>query len=146
MMADAVKKGDKVKVHYTGTLDNGDKFDSSEGRDPLEFVSGTGQIIKGFDNAVIGMKKGEEKEITIPPQEAYGERREELKQEVEKSKFPPEMKIEKGATIGMRGPQGQVIPLQVVDVKGDKVVLDLNHPLAGKTLHFKIKVVDFEAA
>jgi len=134
-----MKHGDKVKLHYTGTLDDGSIFDSSEGKEPLEFTIGENQVIKGFEDGVKDMKLNEDKTITIKAKDAYGEKQEELIRSVPKEKFPPE--IEAGARIILKSPQGQQVHAMVSEVKEDSVVLDLNHPLAGKELTFKIKVV-----
>ncbi len=138
-----VKEKDKVFVEYEGKLDSGDVFDSSaaHGGKPLEFIAGAGMMIKGFDKAVIGMEKGEEKEITIKPEEAYGEPNPQYIQKVPKDKFPEEIK--EGMQIGIQTPQGQ-IPAVINKIEEDSVELDLNHPLAGKTLNFKIKLVDIQ--
>lgn len=137
-----VKKGNKIKIHYTGKLDDGQVFDSSEGRDPLEFEAGSGKVIKGFDEAVMGMKKDEEKEVKLKPEDAYGQRNEELKQKIPKEKINIEEEIKLGMTLAVTAPDGQQFPVQVVDVEDENIVVDLNHPLAGKNLNFKIKVVD----
>lgn len=139
-----VKKGSKVKIHYTGTLDNGQVFDSSEGREPLEFEAGTGKVIKGFDSAVMGMKKDEEKEVKLKPEDAYGERNDELKQKIPKEKINLPGEIKPGMTLAVTAPDGQQFPVQVLGVEDDNVVIDLNHPLAGQNLNFKIKVVDVQ--
>ncbi|HLC59805.1 MAG TPA: peptidylprolyl isomerase [Candidatus Nanoarchaeia archaeon] len=136
-----MKHGDKVKVHYTGTLDDGTVFDSSEGKEPLEFTIGEGGIIKGFEEGVKDMKLDEEKTIKIKPEDAYGEAQKELMLEFPRDKFPAEMNIEKGGRLILKGPDGQNLPAVVSDVKNDVVVIDLNHPLAGKELTFKIKVI-----
>ena len=135
------KENDKVKVHYKGTLSNGEVFDSSEGREPLEFTLGAGQMIPGFDKGVHGMEVEETKTITIPAADAYGEPREELKQEVQKSQLPPEIKPEVGLKLVTQAPNGQQIPLVVTEVKEDSIVVDSNHPLAGKDLTFEITLV-----
>ena len=138
-----VKNGSTVKVHYTGTLDDGKVFDSSEGRDPLEFTVGEGKIIKGFDNAVLGMDVGEEKDVKINPEEAYGSREEKLVQEIPKQAFGENTdKLVPGAMLGLKDPNGNVLNAVVAKVDAEKVTLDLNHPLAGKALNFKIKVVE----
>jgi peptidylprolyl isomerase len=142
----AVEKGNKVKVDYEGKLDNGDVFDSSthgEHTHPLEFEVGEGKVIKGFDDAVMGMNVGEEKEFKIAPENAYGERNEELKREVPKEslKLGEGQKVEKDMTLAMQTPQGP-FPVKVLDVKEKTIVLDMNHPLAGENLNFKIKVVE----
>ncbi|MCA9477812.1 MAG: peptidylprolyl isomerase [Simkania sp.] len=134
-----VKKGHYVKVHYTGSLDDGSTFDSSKGRDPLEVLAGEGMLIKGFDDALLTMKAGEEKKITINAEEAYGPRREDMVRPVPRKEFG-DMELTEGMTIGIRAPTGQVFPVTVVEIKDDDVVIDGNHPLAGKTLHFDIKV------
>jgi FKBP-type peptidyl-prolyl cis-trans isomerase 2 len=135
------KANDKVKVHYKGTLSNGEVFDSSEGREPLEFTLGTGQVIPGFDNGVIGMQVEESKTINIPCNEAYGDIREELKQEVPKSQLPPEIKPEVGLQLTSNTPDGQQIPLIITEVKEEAIVVDANHPLAGKDLTFEVTLV-----
>lgn len=135
------KANDKVKVHYKGTLSNGEVFDSSEGREPLEFTLGTGQVIPGFDNGVVGMQVDESKTINIPCAEAYGEVRPELVQEVPKSQLPEEIKPEVGLQLMSQTPEGQQIPLVVTEVKEDVIVVDANHPLAGKDLTFEITLV-----
>lgn len=139
-----VKEGSKVKIHYTGKLDNGQIFDSSEGREPLEFEAGSGKVIKGFDNAVMGMKVDEEKEVQLTPEESYGERNEELKQKIPKEKINIPGEIKPGMTLAVKAPDGQQFPVQVADVEDENIVIDMNHPLAGKNLHFKIKVVDIQ--
>ncbi|MAG78730.1 peptidylprolyl isomerase [archaeon] len=136
-----VEKGNKIKVDYTGTLEDGSVFDSSEKHgQPLEFEVGSGQIIKGFDDAVIGMEKGDEKEIEIPSNQAYGEPNEQLIQKLPKDKLPAEIK--EGATLISKMPNGQQIPAKVVKIDENEVTVDLNHPLAGKNLKFKIKIVE----
>ena len=137
-----VKKGSKIKIHYTGKLDSGQVFDSSDGREPLEFEAGSGKVIKGFDAAVIGMKKGEEKEVKLKPEDAYGPRNEELKQKIPRDKINIPGEIKPGMTLAVTSPDGQQFPVRVADVDGDDVVVDLNHPLAGQNLNFSIKVVD----
>ena len=138
----AVKVGDKVKVHYKGTLDNGEVFDSSEGKDPLEFEVGAGQVIKGFEEGLVGMEPGDKKELKIPPEKAYGNRMDKLIQKVPKDMVPENVELKEGAVLTLQAPTGQVIPAKVVSFTDAEVTLDLNHPLAGKTLHFHIKVVE----
>ena len=135
-----MKNGDKVKVHYTGTLDDGSVFDSSEGREPLEFTIGENQVIKGFEDGIKDIKLNEEKTIRINAKEAYGERDERMVVSIPRDKFPPD--VQAGGTLIMKGPQGQRIPAAVKEVKDDAVLVDLNHPLAGKKLNFKVKVVE----
>lgn len=140
-----VKKGDKVKVHYKGTLDDGTIFDDSERTgQPIEFVAGEGKVIKGFDNAVMGMKKGEEKDINLKPEEAYGHRRDELIQKVPKDRMPAGQEIKKGMMLAMKSPDGQQFPVMVYDVDEKDISIDMNHPLAGKNLTFKIKIHDIQ--
>ena len=134
-----MKQGDKVKVHYTGTLNDGTVFDSSEGKQPLEFTIGNNEVISGFENGIKEMKLNEEKTIKINPKDAYGEKNEQLIISAPRDKFPPQ--IEVGGRLVLKGPQGQNIPAVVAEVKDDIVVIDLNHPLAGKELTFKVKVV-----
>ena len=138
----AVKEGDIVKVEYTGTLDDGTVFDTSKGKEPLEFRIGEGKIIKGFEEAVIGMEKGEEKDVKIPPEKAYGHRNPELVAEVPREQFPESMELKEGMMITLDVPNLGQLPATITKVEGDKITIDLNPPLAGKTLNFKIKVVD----
>ncbi len=137
-----IKKGDKIKVDYTGTLDDGTVFDSSEGKQPLEFEVGAGNIIKGFDSAVIGMEKGEEKEIKIPPAEAYGDSNPELIKKFPRDKLPSDKEPKQGMMLVLGTPDGKKIPAKIAEVNEKEVTLDLNHPLAGKALNFKIKIVE----
>lgn len=138
-----VKKGDTVKVLYRGTLDDGTEFDSSarHGNQPMEFEVGARQMIKGFDEAVVGMKTGEKKTVRIPSEEAYGAREEDKIIRVPKAQIPEGTDLSPGAMIAGRGPRG-LIPFTVVEVQGETVVLDANHPLAGKDLNFEIEVVE----
>ena len=138
----AAKKGDKVKVEYEGKLEDGTVFDSSDKHDePLEFVVGAGEIIRGFDDAIIGMKIGDEKEIKIPPEEAYGQYNPELVKEIPKDMFQCEQEIQVGMIFLLNTPDGRQIPVRVSDVKDENITIDLNPPLAGKTLVFKIKLL-----
>ena len=138
----AVKKGNKVKIEYTGTLDDGSVFDSSEKHNaPLEFEVGAGMVIPGFEKAVIGMNVGDEKEFRIPSAEAYGDQKEELMKTVPKAQIPDGDKIKTGSVIVVQAPNGARIPLKVVKVTDDTVTIDFNHPMAGKALNFKIKVL-----
>lgn len=139
-----VKKGDKVKVHYHGKLDDGSTFDSSEGREPLAFEVGSGMVIPGFDAGVTGMKKGEKKTIHIPSHEAYGPRLNEMILEYPKDRFPEDLKPEVGMTLNMSNQQGQAFPVVITEVKDDVVILDANHPLAGKDLTFDLELVEIE--
>jgi FKBP-type peptidyl-prolyl cis-trans isomerase 2 len=136
-----VKNGDKVKIEYEGTFDNGTVFDSSEKCGaPLEFEVGAGQIIPGFENAVMGMEKGEEKEFKLDPSDAYGDRNPQLVQKIPKDQLPKE--VESGMMLVVGLPNGAQIPVKVTEVTDEWVTIDMNHPLAGENLNFKIKVVD----
>ena len=138
-----VKKGDKIKVEYTGTFDDGTVFDASEKHGkPLEIEAGSGQVIPGFDNALIGMEKGEEKEIKLKPEYAYGQPNEKMVQKVPKEQFPKDKEIKAGMMLAVGLPNGAQMPAKIAEVTDKEVTLDLNHPLAGKTLNFKIKVVE----
>ena len=141
-----IKKGSKIKVEYEGTLDNGEVFDTSKGRDPLEFTVGEGKIIPGFENALIGMKKGEEKKIKIESKDAYGETNPELLKKLPKTQLPEDAreKIKPGMVLGMKAPDGRQVPVRVTGVGDSDITLDLNHPLAGKNLNFKLKVIDVQ--
>jgi peptidylprolyl isomerase len=140
------KKGDNVKVHYKGTLTSGEQFDSSEGREPLAFTVGAGQMIKGFDEAIPGMSVGEKKTINISPENAYGEKNNEAIIEFPKANIPEGMKLEPGMKLQLQNQQGQPIPVTVTEIKDDVVVLDANHELAGKELVFDIELVDIKPA
>ncbi len=137
-----VKNGDTVKVHYHGRFSDGTTFDSSEGRSPLEFEVGSGNVIKGFDEGVVGMATGEKKTIHIPAEDAYGPSVPENVIEFPRSQFPPDMQPEVGMQLNLRSQDGQNIPVVIVDVKDDVIVLDANHPLAGRDLIFDVEVVD----
>jgi FKBP-type peptidyl-prolyl cis-trans isomerase 2 len=137
-----VKSGDVVKVHYTGKLTSGEQFDSSAGREPLEFTVGAGQMIKGFDAAMPGMTLGEKKTINIPAADAYGERTEEAIIQFPKENVPADMKLEAGMQLTLSNQAGQPIPVVVVEVLEDVIVLDANHFLAGKELIFDIELVE----
>ena len=140
-----IKKGDHIKVDYEGSLDDGTVFDSSKHGDhshPLEFEVGSGQVIQGFDDAVVGMKKGEEKEMIIEAKDAYGEYRSELTKEFPRNELPKDDRIKEGVTIMLGNPQGQQFPAMIKKLTADTITLDLNHPLAGNRLHFKIKITE----
>ena len=136
-----VKNGDTVKVHYHGKLTDGSTFDSSEGRDPLEFTVGSGQVIKGFDDAMVNMEVGEKKTVQIPVDHAYGERNEDMIMEYPKTEFPADMTPEVGMELHMSDNAGNVFPVVSAEVKDDSVLLDANHPLAGEDLTFEIELV-----
>ncbi len=137
-----VKNGDKVKVHYHGKLTDGTPFDSSEGREPLEFQVGKGDVIPGFDEGVTGMAVGDKKTVTIPAEEAYGPVQEEMIMEFPIDRFPPEMKPEVGMQLNLSDQNGEQFPVIVADVKEEVVILDANHPLAGKDLVFDLELVE----
>ena len=137
-----VKSGDKVKVHYHGRLTNGETFDKSEGREPLEFEVGTGMVIKGFDDGVTGMSVGEKKTINIPFDEAYGPTNPEMIIDMPKDRFPQDMELELGMSLAMSDGQGQQFGVIVTQIKEGSVVLDANHPLAGKDLIFDLELVE----
>jgi peptidylprolyl isomerase len=139
------KEGDVVRVHYTGRLTDGTQFDSSVGREPLEFTVGAGQMIKGFDTGVRGMAVGEKKTIEIAPQDAYGERDEEAVIEFPASNIPEDMKLEPGMQLTLRNQFGQPIPVVVLEVREEVVVMDANHMLAGKDLVFEVELVEIVA-
>lgn len=135
------KSGDTVKIHYTGTLDDGTQFDSSSGRDPLEFQLGSGQVIPGFDKAVEGMTVGDSKSVRIEAVDAYGERHEQLVQTVPKSALPDEIEPAVGMALQSQSPEGQIMNLTVTEVAVDSITVDANHPLAGQALTFAIELV-----
>jgi len=137
-----VKSGDKVKVHYHGKLTTGETFDSSDGREPLEFEVGTGTVIKGFDEGVTGMNVGEKKTISIPFGEAYGPRNPEMVIPMPKDRFPKDMEIEIGMPLMMSDQQGQEFQVTIVEIKESEVMLDANHPLAGQDLVFDLELVE----
>jgi len=141
-----VKDGDTVKVHYTGKLGDGSVFDTSRERnEPLEFTLGQGQLIPGFEKAVIGMDVGDSTTVDIPSGEAYGERRDDLEIEVPKAELPESVDPEVGMQLQMQQQQSeQAIPVQITDVKEENVILDANHPLAGKDLTFDIELVEIK--
>jgi FKBP-type peptidyl-prolyl cis-trans isomerase 2 len=140
-----IKSGDTVKVEYTGKLEDGTVFDSTDnhGGEPLEFQVGSGQLIPGFDKGVVGMEKGEEKEIKIPPKDGYGEHNPVMIKKLPKEGLPKEAKV--GSILGMGLPTGQQIPAKIIEIDDKQVTLDMNHPLAGKTLIFRIKIVDYKS-
>ena len=137
-----VKSGDKVKVNYTGKLRNGETFDSSEGREPLEFTVGGGQVIKGFDQGVMGMQVGDKRTVEIEVVDAYGEKNQDMVIEFPKTQFPADMKPEPGMQLMMNNGEGQSFPVLVKEVHEETVLLDANHPLAGEDLVFDIELVE----
>lgn len=142
-----VKDGDTVKVHYTGKLtEDGTIFDSSEDREPLEFTLGEGQLIPGFEEAVIGMEEGDDTTVEIASEDAYGERREDLELEVAKDDLPDEVDPQVGMQLQMQQQEdGRAIPVQITAVEDEFVKLDANHPLAGKDLTFDIELVELKS-
>lgn len=136
------KAGDTVRIHYTGKLDDGTQFDSSAGREPLEFAVGSGQVIPGFDKAVEGMTVGDNKSVRIPADEAYGPRHDELVQEVPKSALPGDIQPSVGMLLQAEGTGGQVMKLIVTAVADESITVDGNHPLAGQALDFDIELVE----
>ena len=138
------ESGNTVKVHYTGTLDDGTVFDSSREHAPLEITIGNGQLIQGFDNAVVGMKVGDEKTVTILSQEAYGEHRNELLVQFDIAQFPEDVVPEVGLQLNLKNPEGQVVHAVITSVGADSVTLDANHPLAGKDLSFEIEMMEIQ--
>jgi FKBP-type peptidyl-prolyl cis-trans isomerase 2 len=137
-----VKNGDKIKVHYHGRLTNGETFDKSEGREPLEFEVGSGMVIKGFDDGVTGMAVGDKKTINIPADEAYGPKNEEMIIDMPKDRFPKDMEIEVGMPLSMSDGQGQQFQVVVAEVQEEVIILDANHPLAGEDLIFDLELVE----
>ena len=137
-----VKEGDKVRVHYTGKLINGEQFDSSVGREPLEFVVGAGMMIKGFDAAMPGMTIGEKKTVNISAEDGYGEKSEDAIIEFPKENIPEDMKLEAGMSLTLSNQEGQPVPVIIKEIKDDIIILDANHFLAGQELVFDIELVE----
>jgi len=136
------KQGDSVKVHYTGKLEDGTVFDSSAGREPLDFTVGAGQLIAGFDEAVVGMAVGEKKTVRIAPEQAYGPHNPEMTLQVPRSDLPAEIKPELGMQLEASQEGGHSMVVTVVEISDESVTFDANHPLAGKALTFEIEVVE----
>jgi peptidylprolyl isomerase len=136
----SAKNGNTVHIHYTGTLDNGETFDSSIGQDPLAFTLGSGQVIAGFDSAVLGMTLGEKKTIRIPADEAYGDYDDALVIQVSRNELP-DMNYEVGMELAMQQASGRNVPVIVLDVADEWVAFDANHPLAGEALTFELELV-----
>jgi len=137
----AVQNGDNVKVHYTGKLKDGSVFDSSRDREPLAFQLGSGQLIPGFEKAVIGMEVGDSTTVEIAPKDAYGDRNPEMLIEVSKQQVPADLNPQVGQTLQVQQGNGQVANVVVHELKPESIVLDANHPLAGKNLVFDIELV-----
>lgn len=136
-----VTNGATVRIHYTGTFKDGTAFDSSEGRDPLEFRVGSGQVIPGLDKALLGMKIGATKTVQVPCTEAYGPINPAMRQAVPREGLPAEIPLEIGAQLQMQTPDGQALPVTIVEVSDTEVTLDANHPMAGKDLIFAVEIV-----
>jgi peptidylprolyl isomerase len=141
-MKDEIKNGDTISVNYKGTLEGGEVFDSSEGNPPLKFTVGAGQLIKGFDDAVVGMKKGDKKKVTIAPENAYGERRDDHVVDFPKANIPEDMEMTVGTVVQLSDESGRAFPAVVTEINDDMVKMDVNHPLAGKTLIFDIEIAE----
>ena len=139
----AIQTGDRVRIHYRGTLQDGTVFDDSAGREPLEFTAGSQDLIPGVSHAVIGMSVGEKKTVDVPPNLGYGERRNDLLIRVHASQLPAGVRV--GALLGLKTPDGQ-ITATLIELTEDAAVLDGNHVLAGKTLVFAIEVVGVDEA
>lgn len=139
-----VANGDKVSVHYVGTLDDGSQFDTSRDKDePLVTTVGAGEVLKGFEEALIGMEKGEKKTIQLSAEQAYGERAEEAITTVPRNMFPEDTEPQLGGMVGVKLPDGNVAPARITAVTAEEITLDLNHPLAGERLTFELEVVDY---
>ncbi len=141
----AIKKGDKVKVDYEGTFDDGTVFDSSKHGDhshPLEFEVGAGKVVQGFDDAVVGMEKDEEKTFKLTPEQSYGQPNPQLMQKVPRDKLPKEPEPKPGMMLMFATPEGKQFPAKIVEISDTEITVDLNHPLAGKNLNFKIKILE----
>jgi peptidylprolyl isomerase len=137
-----VTKGDLVQVHYTGKLSDGEEFDSSRGEEQLKVEIGAGQLVQGFEDGLMGMSIGESKTVIIPPDQAYGLRHEEMVRAVTLDQLPDGLEVQEGMVLESSDQQGHRVELRVTEIDGDKVVLDMNHPLAGETLTFDIEVVE----
>ena len=134
------KNGDTIKVHYTGKLGDGTVFDSSEGRDPLQFTLGENQVIPGFEEAIVGMETGETKSFDIPADQAYGERRDGMVMKIDRSQFPEDMNPEIGQQLRLGQQSGETLIVKVIDVSETSVTIDGNHPLAGEDLTFEVEL------
>lgn len=136
------RTGDKVKIHYTGMLEDGTVFDTSRNREALEVTIGSGTVIRGLEDALVGMSVGETKELEIAPDDGFGQRREELVIQVKKEGFPANIDPEEGMTLKLKGPEDAEVPAVITEVSEDSVIIDANHPLAGKDLTFFIELAD----
>lgn len=139
---EGIREGDRVQVHYTGKLQSGEVFDSSQGREPLDLTIGEGKIIPGFEQALLGMQTGDKKSFDLTPDQAFGERKDELVHVIQKEQIPSDIKLEVGMQLALEGQQKEPIPAQVVDISESTVTLDTNHPLAGKDINFEVDVVE----
>ncbi len=144
-MSETIEQDSVASVHYTGTFVDGEVFDTSEGRDPLSFIVGHGQMIPGFEQEILGAKVGEKREFTLTPDRAYGERDENAIQRIEKNQFPEGMELEVGMVVGAHSDQGP-IQFTIKEIEGDLVTADFNHQMAGMTLRFNIEVVEVRSA
>lgn len=142
VIAKRVKKGDTIRVHYTGKLKDGKEFDSSLNREPLQFEVGAGSVIKGFEDAIIGLEQGEKKTVEVPPKKAYGDRDDNLVIEMPQKSVPDEITPEVGMRLQLVNQKGQAVPVMITEVQEESIKLDANHPLAGKTLIFDIELVE----
>jgi peptidylprolyl isomerase len=138
-----VEKGNSIKVHYVGTLEDGTEFDNSYKRgEPIEFVVGSGNIIKGFDEGVVGMSVGEKKMVSVPPSEGYGEYNDNARDYVGRDRFPSDFAFSVGAQVMSQTPNGDPLIATILEVNDDNVLLDFNHPMAGKNLNFELELVE----
>lgn len=138
----SAKTNDTVRIHYTGTLTDGTVFDSSNDREPFEFIIGQGMVIPGFENAVIGMSEGDEKTVSIPAEDAYGHYQDELIAVVARSQVPTEIELDIGTILQVRSPEGGIARVVVKKITESEVTLDLNHPLAGQELIFELELIE----
>jgi peptidylprolyl isomerase len=145
-MMTKAKNGDTVRINYSGRLTDGTEFDSSEGREPLQFTLGEGQVIPGLEAHVEGMEPGTRSTVTIPPEAAYGPRRPEAIQTVDRANVPASLDLKVGAQLQARTADGNVMPITVVDIDDESVKVDTNHPLAGQELVFDVELVDIVKA
>jgi peptidylprolyl isomerase len=141
-MSEPIRVGDTISVSYTGKFENGEVFDTSEGRAPLKFTVGAGQLIAGFDKAVLDMKAGDKKSFTVSPEEGYGEHRDDLIIDMPRTYIPPDMELYEGLQVQLQDNAGNPIPAIVTVIGDDAVKMDVNHPLAGKILSFDIEIVE----
>jgi len=141
-MTNTIKSGDTISVEYTGKFQSGKVFDSNSGRAPLKFTVGSGMLVKGFDQAVIGMKAGEKKTVVIDPEEGYGLRNEDHHVDIPRLHFPDEIPLTVGLQVDLQNPEGQPVPASIAEINEDTIRMDINHFLAGKTLEFDICIIE----